>query len=207
MLKGFEAHWQKSANIAASFDRFFLNLFPRDKPFVFNAGGYETLNFVPALATMILGLYAGGILKGGLSPADKALRLAGYGLAGLALGFLWDLSGLCPMVKRIWTPSFAIFSAGWAFLLLAAFYWVIEIARYRRWAFPLVVAGMNSIALYCMSQLSRPFVRDRLKLHLGKDCFDVFGATYAPMVEVMSLLLVFWLVAFWMYRRKIFLRI
>jgi predicted acyltransferase len=71
------------------------------------------------------------------------------------------------MVKRIWTPSFAVFSAGWAFLLLALFYGIIELLGYRRWAFPFIVAGMNSIALYCMSMLMKPWIRERLKLHLG----------------------------------------
>ncbi len=206
-LSGFEAHWQKSANITATVDRWFLNLFPRDKPFVFNAGGYQTLNFVSALATMIFGLFAGGILISEQTAGAKVKRMLVLGVGGLALGLLLDASGLCPMVKRIWTPTFAIFSGGWAFLLLALFYSVIEIKGYRRWAFAFVVAGMNSIALYCMSQLMRPWVRERLRLHLGKDCFEIFGATYAPMVEMWSFLIIFWLIALWMYRRKIFLRI
>jgi predicted acyltransferase len=97
---------------------------------------------------------------------------------------------------------------GWALLLLAAFYAVIEVRGYRRWAFPLVVAGMNSIALYCMSMLLKPFIRERLKIHIGNDVFDrPFGITYAPMVEMAAILIVLWLVAFWMYRRKIFLKI
>ena len=75
-------------------------------------------------------------------------------------------------------------------------------------SFVFVVAGMNSIALYCMSMLMKPWIRDRLKLHLGKDLFDrPFGPTFAPMVEMAAILLSLWLVAFWMYRRKIFLKI
>ncbi|HZJ17971.1 MAG TPA: hypothetical protein VFD27_23165 [Chthoniobacteraceae bacterium] len=64
------------------------------------------------------------------------------------------------MVKRIWTPSFAVFSAGWSLLLLAFFYGVIDLRRRRRWAFMFVVAGMNPIALYCMSMLMKPWIRD-----------------------------------------------
>ena len=125
----------------------------------------------------------------------------------LAAGALWDLSGLCPMVKRIWTPSFAIFSAGWALLLLALFYGVIDVRRHRRWAFFCIVAGMNSVALYCMSMLLKPWIRERAKLHFGQHIFDVFGSTYSPMVDAGFILLVLWLIAFWMYRRRIFLRI
>jgi heparan-alpha-glucosaminide N-acetyltransferase len=206
-LQGFAAHWEKNANAAAAFDQWFLNLFPREKPFVFNAGGYQTLNFIPSLATMIFGLLAGGLLRGERSGSEKFRRLIAYGLAALAIGFVLDLTGLCPNVKRIWTPTFAIFSTGWTCLMLAAFYGIIELRGYRRWAFPLMVAGMNSIALYCMSMLMKPFVRERVKIHFGQHVFEKFGTVYAPMIEMMCILVVLWLISFWMYRRKIFLRI
>jgi predicted acyltransferase len=207
-FQGFEAHWQKNANVAATFDQWFLNQFPQEKPFVFNAGGYLTLNFIPSLATMIVGLIAGQVLLRNIrAPRAKALWLVVAGLAALLIGGLWDLSGYGPMVKRIWTPSFAVFSAGWSLLLLSFFYFIIDVKGYRRWAFPFVVAGMNSIALYCMSMLMKPFFRERLKLHLGRDVFNLLGPTYAPMMEMAAILLVLWLISFWMYRKKIFLRI
>jgi heparan-alpha-glucosaminide N-acetyltransferase len=206
-FSGFEAHWEKNVNVAQAFDRWFLNLFPQSPPFLYNAGGYLTLNFVPSLATMILGLIAGGVLRSNRSGAGKLWWMVIAGIGCLMAGALWDASGLCPMVKRIWTPSFAIFSAGWAFLLLALFYGFVELKGYRRWTFPFIVAGMNSIALYCMSMLMKPWIRDRLRLHLGQDVFTVFGSTFAPMLEMASILCVLWLVSFWMYRRRIFLRI
>jgi predicted acyltransferase len=207
-FQGFEAHWQKNANVAATFDQWFLNQFPADKPFVYNAGGYLTLNFIPSLATMIVGLIAGQmLLRSDRTARAKVGWLLVAGIAALVVGGLWDISGLGPMVKRIWTPSFAIFSAGWALLLLAAFYFVIDVKGCRRWAFPFVVAGMNSIALYCMSMLMKPFFRERLKLHLGRDIFNLFGPLYAPMVEMAAILLVLWLISFWMFRKRIFLRI
>lgn len=206
-LQGFAAHWDKNANIASVFDQWFLNLFPREKPFVFNAGGYQTLNFVPALSTMIFGLIAGGLLRSERTHRERLKVLVYCGIGGLALGFLLNATGICPNVKRIWTPTFAIFSTGWTCLMLAAFYGVIEILGQRRWAFPLVVAGMNSIALYCMSMLLKPFIRERLKLHIGPNVFEIFGATYVPMVEMACVLITLWLVSYWMYRRKIFLRI
>jgi len=206
-FQGFAAHWEKNANVAAAFDQWFLNLFLREKPFMFNTGGYQTLNFIPSLATMIFGLLAGGLLRSERKGSEKFWWLIVSGIVCLAAGLLFDLTGICPNVKRIWTPTFAIFSTGWTCLMLAAFYGIIELRGYRRWAFPLMVAGMNSIALYCMSMLMKPFVRDRLKIHLRQDIFDVFGRTYAPMVEMASILLVLWLISFWMYRRKIFLRI
>jgi heparan-alpha-glucosaminide N-acetyltransferase len=206
-LHSFEAHWDKNVNAAAAFDRWLLNLFPRERAFVFNEGGYQTLNFIPSLATMIFGLLAGGLLRSEKSPREKIKWLVIAGIAGLVIGFALDRLGVCPNVKRIWTPTFAIFSTGWTCLMLAAFYAVIDVRGWKRWAFPLVVAGMNSIALYCMSMLLKPFVRERLKIHAGQNLFEIFGKTYAPMVEMSCFLLILWLVSWWMFRRKIFLRI
>jgi heparan-alpha-glucosaminide N-acetyltransferase len=206
-LAGFAAHWDKNFNFAAAFDQWFLNLFPRETPFVFNKGGYETLNFVPSLATMIFGLIAGQLLRSERAITDKLKRLAIAGVAGVAIGLIIEAAGVCPIVKRIWTPSWAIYSGGLVTLLLAAFVAVVDWRGWRRWSFPLVVVGMNSIALYCLAQLSGGWIRQNLKTHFGPQIFESFGTTYAPILERTAVLLVFWLIVFSMYRRKIFLRI
>jgi heparan-alpha-glucosaminide N-acetyltransferase len=206
-LTGFAAHWEKNTNFAAAFDRWFLNLFPHETPFAFSSGGYQTLNFVPSIATMVFGLLAGGLLRSSLPITGKLKRLVLCGLAGILLGQVLALTGLCPIVKRIWTPAWALYSAGWAALLLAGFVAVIEWRGWRRWAFPFVVVGLNPITLYCMWQLMVPFVRDNLQRHLGRHVFESLGAVGAPIVERVAVLLVFWLILLWMYRRKIFLRI
>jgi heparan-alpha-glucosaminide N-acetyltransferase len=202
---GWFAHWDKNTNAAADFDVWFLNLFPRPAaaPFVYNDGGYATLNFVPSMATMILGLMAGELLRGPRSNAQKFLRLAAAGLACLAAGWLAGLV-VCPIVKRIWTPSWALFSAGWTFGMLAAFFGVIDVAGWKRWAWPLTVVGMNSIAMYCMSQLLKGWVAGRLKMHLVPGWFE---GTYGPIIEATAVLFVLWLVCVWLWRRGIFLRI
>ncbi len=206
-LTGFEAHWEKNANLASAFDLWFLNLFPREVPFTFSSGGYHTLNFVPSLATMLFGLLAGEYLRSQQPPNAKAGRLAVAGLVGVGVGLAWAATGLCPIAKRIWTPSWAVFSSGIVVLLLAGFVAIIEGRGWRRWTFPLVVAGLNPIALYCMWQLSGGAVRGNLKAHLGQHVFEILGATYAPILERLLVLLVFWLILLWMYRKKIFLRI
>jgi predicted acyltransferase len=206
-LTGFAAHWEKNANFAAAIDGWFLNLFPHEKPFLFNSGGYQTLNFVPAIATMLFGLLAGQWLRRDLPVTRKLKYLVLFGVAGIVMGQAIALVGLCPIVKRIWTPSWAIYSAGWVTLLLAGFVAVIEWLRWRRWAFPFIVVGLNPITLYCMWQLMTSFVRDNVKRHVGQHVFESFGAAYAPILERIIVLLVFWLILLWMYRRKVFLRI
>jgi heparan-alpha-glucosaminide N-acetyltransferase len=204
---GFAAHWDKNTNFAAAFDQWFLNLFPREKPFVFNGGGYLTLSFIPSLATMIFGLLSGGLLRSQRPGIRKVQILLVCGLLGLVLGALLHVLGICPIVKRIWTPSWTIFSTGWTCLLLAGFYWVIDLKGYKRWAFPALVVGMNSITMYCLVHLMDRFIAHSLKIHLGQQVFEVFGQTYEPILQGTAVLLTLWLICFWMYKRKIFLRI
>jgi len=206
-LTGFAAHWEKNANVAAAFDQWFLNLFPRGQTFVFNSGGYQTLNFIPSLTTMIFGLLTGRLMRSKLSLTQKLKRLVGFGLAGILLGQAIALAGLCPIVKRIWTPSWTLYSGGWVVLLLAAFVALIDWRGWKRWAFPLIVAGLNPITLYFMWQMLVEFTMETIRRHLGQHFFESLGAVYAPILAHLSVLAVFWLVLLWMYRRKLFLRI
>lgn len=206
-LTGFAAHWNKNVNPAAAFDRWFLNLFPRSKPFAFHNGGYATLSFIPTLGTMILGLLAGGILRSERQPESKIRWLALAGLIGLAAGALLGWLGICPVVKRIWTPGWVLFSGGWCFLLLAAAYAIIDWRGHRRWTFPLVVVGMNSIAAYCIAHLFEPFIAKNLRTHLGNALFGIGGAPFEPLLHGAAVLIVEWLLLYWMYRRNLFLRI
>ena len=213
-LSGFAGHWSKNTNAGAAFDVWFLNLFPRSPEFpgggatfTGNPGGYLTLSFIPTLGTMILGLLAGGVLASARASWAKIRWLAVAGAVCLLAGWLCGVLGICPVVKRIWTPSWVLYSGGWCFLLLAAFYAVIDIWHWRRWAFPLVVIGMNSIAAYMIAHLFPGFIRGALPRHLGSGVFESLGPAYEHFLLGLGILVVEWLILFWMYRRKIFLRI
>ena len=203
---GFMAHWNKNANLGNAFDQWFLNLFPRTSPFVANEGGYLTLSFIPTLGTMILGLIAGRWLRAA-APNIPFRRLLIAGVAGIALGLLLHISGICPVVKRIWTPSWTIFSGGICFLMLAAFEWIIDAKGYRKWAFPLVVIGVNSIAAYMIAHLLPDFLISSFQIHLGRGAFAFAGLGLQPLLEGAAVLLVCWLILLWMYRKKLFLKI
>jgi predicted acyltransferase len=207
LMTGFAAHWNKNSNFAWAFDTWFLNLFPRKTPFAFNEGGYATLSFIPTLGTMILGLIAGGILRGSRQPWLKVRWLGVAGLASLSLGAALGWLGICPVVKRIWTPSWILFSGGWCFLLMASFYAIIELRGRRRWAFPLVVVGTNSIAAYCIAHLFEGFIAKSLRTNITSGAFEFLGKVYEPLVLGALVLVIMWLLLFWLYRRKIFLRI
>ncbi len=207
LMTGFAAHWNMNSNPSWAFDTWFLNLFPREKPFVFNGGGYSTLSFIPTLGTMILGLIAGGILRSERTSKAKVKWLVTAGLVGLGFGTLLGWLGVCPVVKKIWTPSWVLFSGGWCLLLLAGFYAVIDLCNWKRWSIPLVVIGMNSIAAYCMAHLFEGFIARALKTFLGQNTSKVFGDAYEPLLHGAGVLLLLWVILFWMLRRKIFLRI
>lgn len=204
---GWEAHWNKNTNAAAAFDRWFLNLFPRTKPFAYNEGGYQTLNFIPSVATMIFGLLAGQLLRSGLPLREQLKRFGMAGLTALVVGGVLGWTGVCPIVKRIWTPSWALFSGGWVVLILAGFVGVVDGLGRRRWAFPLIVAGLNPITLYCLWQLGGGFIRENMKRHLGPGIFEIFGPTWIPGMERGAVLLVLWLILYWMYRRNLVIRV
>ena len=207
LLTGFPAHWNKNENFSAQFDRWFLNLFPREQPFVFNGGGYQTLSFIPTLGTMVLGLLAGGVVRSDRPDRKKLAWLATAGAAFLAAGWLLGALGVCPVVKRIWTPSFTLFSGGWCFLFTAAFYWVMDVRGHVRWAFPLTVLGMNSIAAYCLDWVLVKPAGETLVRHLGRAPFLLLGPAFEATLVGAAALLVVWLVLLWMHRRRIFIRI
>ena len=204
---GFLSHWNKNSNLSWAFDVWFLNLFPREQPFVFNEGGWSTLSFIPTLGTMILGLLAGEWLKdkGSKERKLRGLAIAGAGLLLLGLACQW--AGICPIVKRVWTSSYTLYSGGWVVLILAGFYALLDWKGWRRWAFPLVVVGMNSIAIYVMSWTMVDFFGDAVDRHFGRALAAMSGPTFQPVLHGFAVLLIFWIILFWMYRRKIFLRI
>jgi heparan-alpha-glucosaminide N-acetyltransferase len=206
LFKGFASHWNKNSNLGQAFDVWFLNLFPRPTPFVFNEGGYLTLSFIPTLGTMLLGLAAGRWLLAAAPdiPIRKFL-LAAAALIGA--GLLLHFTGLCPIVKRIWTPAWTLFSGGMCFLFLAAFSWIVDIKKQSRIAFPLVVVGMNSIAAYLIAHLFEEFAQSSFRINLGSTALDLFGPALQPLFLGMLTLGVYWLILFWMFRNKIFIRI
>jgi predicted acyltransferase len=205
-LTGLAAHWDKNTNFAAAFDQWWMNLWPRPKPFVYNGGGYLTLSFVPTLVTMIFGLLAGGLFKSEVEPKENVQRLVLWGIAGLAVGAILHYTGICPIVKRIWTPSWTLYSGGYVCLALALFYWLFDLKGYQKLAFPLVVVGMNSIAMYVLVHLEGDFFADSLKIHFGW-LLGAVGEIFLPFVLGFGALVIEWLILWWMYKRRIFLKL
>ena len=207
-LSGFAAHWNKNTNFAWAFDQWFMNLFPRENPFLFNGGGYSTLSFIPTLGTMVLGLLAGNIMNSSVTSRKKLNSFVLYGICLILLGIILHVAGINPIVKRIWTPAWTIFSGGICFLFLAMFYGLIDMKDRRKGTFFLMVIGVNSIAAYVIADGGmRNVINDSLFIHLGKNFDQILGPAYATLISGGLVLFFEWLILYWMFKKKLFIKI
>jgi predicted acyltransferase len=163
------------------------------------------LSTIPAISTALLGAFAGTLLRRdlpGVTRQRKALILAGAGVAGLLLGYLWGFA--FPINKNLWSSSFVLFAGGWSLLLLALFYAVIDVWGYTKWAFFFVVIGMNSILIYMAGRFidfayTTDFFFKGLLSPLGEPVQRVLWWTGFVLVE--------WAFLYFLYRKKTFLRV
>jgi predicted acyltransferase len=167
------------------------------------------LSTLPAIATCLLGVFAGFLLRSKNVPdLKKVAWLVGAGVLAVGLGWLWNLQ--FPVIKKIWTSSYVLVAGGYSSILLGAFYLVVDVWKQRKWCQPFVWIGMNSIAIYMTNNIVGGFrrlaerlvggdIRTFLNVHVAAGFGDV-------MVAVVGLLLAFWLVRL-LYQRKVFLRL
>ena len=165
---------------------------------------YVGMNAIPSTATIILGVMAGQHVAASRDVGRTARDLALAGLIGIAAGLA--LGMWFPVVKRIWTPSFTVYSAGWTTLMLAAFYWAVEVRGWRRWTFPLVVVGTNSIAAYVIGNAFGGWFRNATNAWLALIA-PTLGTTWTPVVQHALFAACAWAVLHWCYRRRIFFKV
>lgn len=157
------------------------------------------LSTVPAIATALFGVLAGTWLRECTSSgARKTVVLAAGGLVCLALGALWNLA--FPINKNLWSSSFVMWTSGWSLLLLAIFYHIIDVRGFVRWSFPLAVIGTNAITIYLLERFGDFEGLSKLLLAEPEKHFH-------PVLIAALPLGLEWLVLYWMYRRKLFLRV
>ena len=184
-------------------------------------GGYKTLNFVPSIATMLLGVLFGQLL---MTDRGKVWKFTVILLSGALCIALGRVAGMyaCPIVKKIWTPSWVLFSGGYVIWMLGVFYFLFDILPLRWLGWPLAIVGMNSLLMYLMGQMMRPFTLDKIvsthlkgliQTILGTDpvldgnLYLLHDQMFGRLIDPIAALAVFWLVAFWLWRRKLFVRI
>ena len=159
------------------------------------------LSYPGFAASVLLGVLAGHLLMSRAAQKTKVTALASAGAACVVLGLLWSL--VFPIIKLLWTSPFVLLGGGFGFLLLALFYWIIDVKGCRRWALPLTVIGMNSIAaytatmLFSFKQIGNIFVGCLLPRIQPWDGFVEASAAFAAV----------WLLLYWLYRTRTFLKL
>jgi predicted acyltransferase len=194
MFPGPDGAFSRTGNIGAVIDLKVLG---------YNYSGYyTTINFVTNAVTILFGCWAGMLLKTDKTHAEKLKILAGCAVGAFALGLA--LEPFNPMVKRLWTASFTFFSAGWVLTMLMALYWIVDVKQYRRWAFPAIVLGMNSIFIYSFSQVLRGWLDRGVGVFTGR--FWYLGDLGAIPQNIV-VLAIMWYMCYWLYKHKIHIRI
>lgn len=160
------------------------------------------LTQLPACCLCILGSLAGDILQKERKDSKKLRLLVLAGLATMGLGLLWGLH--FPINKHLWTSSFILLTSGMAFLSLAFFYLLIDVMQYKKWAFFFYVIGLNSLTVY----LAYRFIDFSYSSRL------LFSGIYAPAperlhkaLEALGALILVWTFLYFLYRKKIFIKI
>jgi len=159
------------------------------------------LSTLPAVCTALLGVLAGHWLRSNRSGSRKAAGLALAGVACLVAGLLWGQ--FFPIIKILWTSSYVLVAGGLSLLLLALFYWVIDVKGYRRWALFFIVIGMNAITIYFLQNVIdferiAEFFLHGIANHVG---------LLKPLVLLSGALAARWLFLWFLYRHKIFFKV
>lgn len=161
------------------------------------------LSTLPAIASCLLGVFAGLLLKNpGVPEQKKVGYLVGAGLACLAVGWLWHLN--FPVIKKLWTSSFVLVAGGYSCLLLAAFYQIIDVWKFQKWALPFVWIGVNPITIYVGGRFID--FEAMAKLFVGGPVYSALG-NYGELVLAMTTLGFGFLFLRFLYQRNIFLRV
>ncbi|HEX5520356.1 MAG TPA: heparan-alpha-glucosaminide N-acetyltransferase domain-containing protein [Longimicrobiaceae bacterium] len=169
------------------------------------------LSTVPAIATTLLGVQAGYWIRSERSQNAKVVGMLAAGAVGIALGLLWDV--VFPINKNLWTSSYVVFTAGMALVSFAVCYWLVDVKGWQRWSFPFMLFGVNAIAVFFASGLG---ARLLTWIKVGDTSlkgliYPAYTANLSPinasLAWALSYVLLWMGIAWWMYRRKIFIKV
>lgn len=167
------------------------------------------LSTIPAIGTCLLGVFAGLLIRSRhFCDKWKLIYLVSFGVGAVLLGWLWNVQ--FPVVKKLWSSSFVLVAGGYSALLLATFYWVIDVKQWRGWCMPFVWFGSNAITIYLTNTLVGGF-RSVAQRFVGGDIRAFFETNVTRgfgdlVVAVVGMLLAFVFLRF-LYQKKLFLRL
>ena len=189
-------------NLVGYIDRCVLpgHLYKGDKG-VFDPEGL--LSTVPAVVTAMLGMFTGEwVRKDGISGGKKTLWMVAAAAVLLVLGLIW--SKWFPLNKKLWTSSFVLVVGAYSLAMFALFYWLIDVKGWKKWAFPLVVVGMNSIAIFMIPRIID--FKYATNFFLEGLC-GLMSPLWGKVVWQLGFLLLGWLFLYFLYKKKVFLKV
>jgi predicted acyltransferase len=188
-------------NIVGAVDRMLL-------PGRLNAETFDPegiLSTLPAVVTALLGMFTGQFIKyqgSGISGKRKVLLMLVAAMIFLLVGYAWDL--VFPINKNLWSSSFVCVLAGYSLLLLAIFYYIIDIKGWCRWAFFFKVVGVNSITIYLAQRIID--FKKITNFFMG-GVIDLFPGEVGEIIKLTGYISVCWLFLYFLYKQKIFLKV
>jgi predicted acyltransferase len=219
--EGHPPNLEMQTNLSAQLDRIFLVPHVWSVTKTWDPEGL--LSTLPAIATTLLGLLFGEWVRSTRPAFAKTAGLLGAGLVLTAAGVLWGEAApswlLFPVNKSIWTSSFVLLTGGLGAALFGLTYWVVDVAGWKRWATPFVTYGKNAIAVYVASGLLADTLLalkwagpDGVARSLWKRLFEALYASWLPpygasLAWAITMVVLLYLLALWMDRRGIYLRV
>jgi predicted acyltransferase len=170
-----------------------------------SAGHWVSFNAISTTAHTMWGVLAGQLLLSGRPPRKKIAVLGLTGLAGVAAGFA--LNPVTPVIKRIATSSFVLASGGCCLLALAFCYWLIDVRRVRRWTKFFAIVGMNSLGIYLFTESGGTAWILRLVKPFAFVMFSWAGELPAQIATSIAAWAVLWSMCYWLYKKKIVIKI
>ncbi len=203
------------ANLAAYIDRLILG----DHLWAGTGGLYDPegiLSTFPAIASALIGVWAGRIILSERLPLERAVELFAWGAILTATGYVWDW--FFPINKPIWTSSYAVFTGGLAMTTLGLCYLIIDVRGHKKWTQPFVVYGMNAITVFFLSGIVARSLgiiqipRGDGSISLQRMIFETFFLSWASEINASLAYAITWIVLWylfllWMYRKRIFIKI
>jgi len=197
-------HYEEGSNLANYIDLHYLPGRKWDK----THDPEGLLSTLPAIGTCLLGVFAGLLVKSKeVSGEKKVAILLGAGVLGVAAGFGWGF--YFPVIKKLWTSSYVLVAGGYSAMLLAAFYWLVDVQQWQRWAQPFVWIGLNPITIYLaenmvpFSKWAQRFVGGNVSAFLDHHVAAGLGGLAVALVA----LALVWSLAWFLHQRKIFIRL
>ncbi|NLJ42221.1 MAG: DUF5009 domain-containing protein [Bacteroidales bacterium] len=199
-VEGFNNPWVNFQNLGAWFNNKIEG--------VQKASEWATLNFVSTTAHTVWGVLCGKILMSDKSSSQKIKTLVTGGVAALVIGYGLDLLNITPIIKKIATSSFVFASGGWAILVLAFCYWIIDVKKlFAKGSWFFIVVGMNSIFIYLFFSIGGANLFERIAKPFSELLFSWTGEMLTSVITSFAVWGALWYLCYWLYKNRLFIKI